>query len=714
MRQLSLPLTVPNPAIEKASWFPEILAALGISCDPGWPDCFAKAMRGQQNHYPIKTLSLFSGGGGLDIAFHDCGFDIVAMVEVEAKYVRTLQQNTEPGKWLEGSKPICIDIREYLPPSDLKVDFIIGGPPCQTFSAAGRRAAGVAGTNDARGNLFQEYVRLLKLLQPKGFLFENVYGITGAQKGADFQAIQNAFKDAGYRIYYRVLDAADYGVPQHRERLFIVGLKERNYLFPYPTHGPDSPGGDAALANPYYSAGKAVAGVNILEESEAEVGIGGKYGHLLADIPPGLNYSFYTEKMGHPQPVFSWRSKFSDFLYKADPDRPARTIKAKGGQYTGPFSWENRRFTVAELKRLQTIPDDYELVGNDATQIEQIGNSVPPQLGRILALSILEQAFGVSLPFSMQYLPVEKQLGFRQRKRKLTAVYARKAREAIALQLATGKLAATPTPNSRFQGVAVRFLSADFAWSKTKLANSIKIYLKYDLGCDREASLQENRVGGALRSGDSGAQRIADPQENRWEIAAAQEENGTNQHDYTIEIIPASPQENWGLDAKRVLLHAGELDGREFTALWKAFEEKVIERSLLADLVQLSGYYQYKPRIKARLSFAPRLKIRTSLQVNSITNRAEEPREEFWRVVQCVVGGIGVGQQLEAQQMALLWGVGVERVFSYLQSLRRMGYEVRNQNTNIQIRPREYLIPYAFPTLTPKSVQLHKELGAMQ
>ena len=691
MRQLSLPLTLPNLAIEEASWFPQILATLGISCDPAWPDRFGKAMRqwlGQQNHSPIKTLSLFSGGGGLDIAFHDCGFDIVAMVELEAKYVRTLEQNAQPGKWLEGSKAICIDIREYLPPSELKVDFIIGGPPCQTFSAAGRRAAGVAGTNDARGTLFQEYVRILRLLQPWGFLFENVYGITGAQKGADFDAIKNAFKQAGYRIYYRVLDAADYGVPQHRERLFIVGLREGNYLFPYPTHGPDSGaaggGGDAALAHPYYCAGEAVAGANKLETLETEAGIGGKYGHLLADIPPGLNYSFYTEKMGHPQPVFSWRSKFSDFLYKADPDMPARTIKAKGGQYTGPFSWENRRFTVAELKRLQTIPDDYDLVGNNAAQIEQIGNSVPPQLGRILALSILEQAMGVALPFPMQYLPVEKKLGFRQRKRKLTAVYARKAREAIALQLATGKLAATPTPTSRFQGVAVRFLSADFSWSETQIPNSTKIYLKYDLGC-----------------------------ENSWAIAAAQHETHTNQHDYTIEIIPASSQEDWGLAAKRVLLHAEELNWHQFTALWKAFEEKVIERSPLADLVQLSGYYQYKPRIKARLSFATRLNIGTSLEAISGQERSGESREEFWRVVQCVVGGIGVGQQLDAQQMALLWGVGVDRVFSYLQSLRRMGYEVRNHNTNIQISRGEYLIPYPFPTLTPKSVQLHRKLGVI-
>ena len=78
----------------------------------------------------------------------------------------------------------------------------------------------------------------------------------------------------------------------------------------------------------------------------------GRYGHLLAEVPPGLNYSFFTEKMGHPRPVFAWRSKFSDFLYKADPSEPIRTLKAQGGQYTGPFHWANRPFTIGEFKRL--------------------------------------------------------------------------------------------------------------------------------------------------------------------------------------------------------------------------------------------------------------------------------------------------------------------------------------------------------------------------
>ncbi len=659
MKQLSLPLNCSNKAPDSVGWFQQILSLLDIKSSPGWPDKFGLAMRkrlAQNDHYTIKTLSLFTGGGGLDIAFHDCGFDVLEMIEIEPKYVRTLESNSHQGKLLENSRPICIDIRDYCPSPDLEIDFIIGGPPCQTFSAAARRASGVTGINDPRGTLFNEYVRLLEMLQPKGFFFENVYGIIGAQKGTAWQSIQTAFQEAGYTLYYRVLDAADYGVPQHRERLFIVGLKEGNYLFPAPTHGPDSPGKE-----PFYSAGEAVKNADI---ADAEFGICGRYGHLLKDIPPGLNYSFYTEKMGHPHPVFSWRSKFSDFLYKADPEMPVKTIKAQGGQYTGPLSWENRRFTVAELKRLQTIPDAYELVGNRLACIEQIGNSVPPQLGRILALSILEQIMGVKLPFPMHYLPPDRQLGFRQRKRQLTHKYAEKAKTAI-LKISPKDSKALSTANGYFhKGEMVRFLSSNFAWKDQEIKNSIKISLRYEI--DLES----------------------------WTIEAQMKEKQDQNYQYCIEVLPREGFEDWALGTNKVRLFAKELGFLTFTSLWKGFEEKAMALTGKADLVQLSGYYQYKPRIKGLITFNPQLKV-----------------DSVWRVIASVVKGIGVARQLSAEELAILWQVNVDDVFGYLQSLRTMGYEVRNQKTNPQIALGQYLIPYAFPTLTPKSVQLRKNLG---
>lgn len=656
MQQHSVDLNSLNSEPAKVVWFQQMLHSLAVSRGSAWPDRFGQFLRqwmSEQRYSPIKTLSLFSGGGGLDIAFHDAGFEIVQMIELEAKYVQTLVKNSQPGKLLENAQPLCVDIKEFLPNTDLKVDFIIGGPPCQTFSAAGRRAAGVAGTSDARGTLFQEYVRLLNLLQPKGFLFENVYGIIGAQKGKPWQEIQNAFKDAGYTIHSRILDAADYGVPQHRERLFIVGLKEGNYLFPWPTHGPDSPNNQ-----PFYTAGEAVAGI-VIPETELGAGINGRYGHLLADIPPGLNYSFYTEKMGYPQPIFSWRSKFSDFLYKADPEMPVRTIKAKGGQYTGPFSWENRQFTIAELKRLQTFPDAYEIAGNRSVCIEQIGNSVPPQLGRILALSILEQVMGVNLPLPLNYLPADRELGFRKRKRQLTERYVKKAQKSITIVLNAGS-----SNQLALQTEAERFLSPDFDWNKQAIPHSQKICLTYHLN------------------------------ECCWLISAGTDETIENENKYIIEICPNPGGKNWYLRTKKVNLCAKNLNISIYTGLWKAFEEKLIELTGKADLVQLSGYYQYPPRISTEMTFHPSLTV-----------------EPLWSVVQCVVRGIGVASQMPAKTLALLWKVKEKDVFSYLQSLRSMGYEVRNHNTNSQIPYGEYLIPYAFPTLTPRSVQLGKNLG---
>jgi len=648
--------------VNNENWFRMMLQSLSVEYIPGWPDSFGQSLRHwlqQHDHQAIKMLSLFSGGGGLDIGFADAGFHAINMIEIEKKYIKTLELNSDIGKRFAGSKPLRQDIKTYTPSDDFKVDFIIGGPPCQTFSAAGRRAAGVLGTNDPRGTLFEDYVRLLIKLKPKGFLFENVYGITGAQNGEAWEEIKTAFKSAGYDITYRILDTADYGVPQHRERIFIVGLQEEtDFLFPYPTHGPDSESDE-----PYFTAANAVQGA---DTTDAILGLGGQYGNLLDDIPPGLNYSFYTEKMGHPRPVFGWRSKFSDFLYKADPDAPVRTIKAQGGQYTGPFSWENRPFTLSEFKRLQTIPDDYEIVGNRQTSIEQIGNSVPPQMARMLALSILDQVFEVSLPFAMRYLPQEKGLGFRQRKRQKTNDYMLKAQEAI------DKLK-TSEPSQQIVTLATnqqttRYLSANFSWtaSRSKYANSKNIRVHFDL------------------------------QPEEWKIYTQTVDLGMDFYtSYEIVLLP-SEAKGWKLPKHGIKLIAGDYERETFTALWKAFEEKLLEVTGVADLVQLNGYYQYTPKVRAKLTL-----IRSNDDL-------------FWKVIVSVVKGVGVGKQMREEEFARLFEISTADVLPTLEQLRTVGYEIRNHNTNSQIQRGDYLIPYAFPTLTPRSVQLRKTLRESQ
>jgi DNA (cytosine-5)-methyltransferase 1 len=643
------PLLFPAQA-DSANSFKDFCRAIGVQIGQNWQSSFGVGLhvwaRGALPR-PIRTLSLFSGAGGLDIGFHDAGFEIIEQVEIEEKFVATLRANSGRGKYLSESKVERIDIREFYPPSDLKVDFIIGGPPCQTFSAAGRRAAGVRGTTDERGTLFEEYVRLLKQLQPVGFLFENVYGITGADDGKAWQSICAAFAGAGYTITPRVLDAADYGVPQHRERMIIVGTRGKPFKFPRPTHGRDSWDG-----LPTVSAADALAGVpNSGEKIKSD--LGGRFGHLLKEIPPGLNYSFFTEKMGHPSPIFSWRSKFSDFLYKADPATPIRTLKAQGGQYTGPFHWDSRAFSVAELKRLQTFPDSYEVVGGRQIAIHQIGNSVPPQLARILAVSVLNQIFDMALPVALPLLETHEKLSFRKHKRSLTTSYRAKAHGAISTLPKTEQV--KNTEGSSYHAV----LRNDFGWM---------------INGEQKDSL---RV-------------VFSPTHSNWKIKIAT--GGATQEAFHISILPAK-KSGWAVPASKVTLSGSALMREVFTGAWKALETELVRAGIKADLVQLCGYYQYTPEFAGKLHFS---------NIQKVTDE--------WRVLSLVVEGAGVRKIATQDEIADTWKIPKAKVMSVAKWLRELGYEVRNHKTNPQIPADCLLVPYAFPTFTPQSVQLRKKL----
>ena len=334
----------------------------------------------------IRVLSLFSGGGGLDIGFRQAGFEISASVEIDKQCCVTLESNSD--FFGKAHKALCEDITKFSPREHgiSDIDFIIGGPPCQSFSAAGRRAGGVHGINDKRGVLFQHYCRILSELRPHGFLFENVRGILSANQSTAWKEIVSEFGKLGYDLSFKVLDAAQYGVPQHRERLILIGSRKERLLFPMPTHGPASVSGAS-----FVTAIEAVA--DLQSKTERKIKITGKYATALADIPPGSNYLHLTEKMGHPRPIFAWRSRFSDFLYVASPDTPTKTIVAQPGKWAGPFHWNKRRFSVAELKRLFTFPDSYKITGSEILSVKQLGNSVPPRLGRVLADAVYQQLF---------------------------------------------------------------------------------------------------------------------------------------------------------------------------------------------------------------------------------------------------------------------------------------------------------------------------------
>jgi len=359
----------------------------------------------------IRTLSLFSGGGGLDIGFEKAGFNVLFATDFNHECCETLKCNR--GKTLsEGLVVEECDINELdlnILPHD--VDMIIGGPPCQSFSASGRRAGGAAGKLDERGNLFKSYCRVVEYLQPKAFLFENVRGILGTNKGQDFKDIVNAFKTLGYKLNYRILDAEDYGVPQQRERMFIVGHKmKHDFLFPRPVFGPDS-----KEKKPYVTVGEYIRDVPFTLQDRRETKFeGGRYSELLPLVPPGSNYLHFTAKRGYPEPIFAYRSRFSDFLYKANPDAPVKTLIASPGKYTGPLHWENRYLSVGEYKRIQGFPDEHQFFGDRTAQIRQIGNSVCPKIAYYMALAIQEQVFG--LTSDIDYLASNYVLSFDKRK----------------------------------------------------------------------------------------------------------------------------------------------------------------------------------------------------------------------------------------------------------------------------------------------------------
>jgi len=236
--------------------------------------------------------------------------------------------------------------------------------------------------------LLQAYTRVLAEARPRWFILENVYALTFRNKASRpaFARLLEEIEAAGYSHRWKVLNAADYGVPQLRPRLFVVGCQDSQPVpdLPLPSHHGQwerrSTGGGRL---PHVTAGEALAG--LFADPEPSEVVRGKWGHLLPGIPPGDNYLHFTARRGHPDPVFEWRSRYWSFLLKLDPLHPSPTIQAQPGPNVGPFHWENRRLRVPELRRLFTFPDDFAFAGRRASVQSQLGNAVPPLLARRVA-----------------------------------------------------------------------------------------------------------------------------------------------------------------------------------------------------------------------------------------------------------------------------------------------------------------------------------------
>lgn len=353
-----------------------------------------------------KVISLYSGAGGLDYGFEAAGFDTKVAVEMDHDCCETLRANRKSWEVVERSI-FDVSSEELLEKASAKrgeVDVVIGGPPCQPFSKAGYWARGDSlRLEDPRANTLSAYLRVIEEVTPRTFLLENVQGLaySGKDEGLrlllDGLATINQRTKSNYKPVVRVLNAADFGVPQLRERVFVIASRDgMEFSFPARTHGL----GDAAEGalfrsipeEPHRTAWDALG--DLAADPAEELEMRGKWADLLPSIPEGNNYLWHTDR-GGGRPLFGWRRRFWTFLLKLAKNRPSWTIQAQPGPAVGPFHWRNRRLSMRELCRLQTFPDDVVIEGNRMAIQRQLGNAVPSLLAEVLARAMRAQLLGM-------------------------------------------------------------------------------------------------------------------------------------------------------------------------------------------------------------------------------------------------------------------------------------------------------------------------------
>ncbi len=367
-------------------------------------------------HLPV--VSLFSGAGGLDLAVERADAEPLASdapgsdllrVAVATDYddtaLRTLKANFHAAATLTG------DIRQVptdqiLATAGLRASepvLLVGGPPCTPFSKSGFWLEQKRESRDPNASLLDEYVRVVRESRPEAFILENVQGLTYKTHKAQFDRLLNSLGALGYNPQWKVLLAADYGVPQLRRRVFVVGRRDgQRFQFPEPTHSGWSERDRRIDVTkiPHVTAAQAFADLPRLAPASLDEIVEGQYGELAAEIPPGQNYLWHTERYGGRN-HFQWRSRYWTFLLRLDPNRPSTTLQAQPGPWVGPFHWENvrtaagveraRRLRVNEMLRLMSFPDDFTIEGTRVDVQRQLGNAVPLELGKAVVRALMDQ-----------------------------------------------------------------------------------------------------------------------------------------------------------------------------------------------------------------------------------------------------------------------------------------------------------------------------------
>ena len=353
-----------------------------------------------------KLISLFSGAGGLDYGFEAAGFQTSVAVEFDRHCCKTLRYNRD---WPVIERSIFdVSTAEMLETASLKkgeAALLIGGPPCQPFSKSGYWKAGDSKRlEDPRADTLDAYLRVLEEAQPQAFLLENVGGLAFSEKDEGLQLLLrrieriNRKHGTKYMPSMQLVRAADYGVPQLRERFILIGSRDgREFKFPAVTHAPAEEASDflpGAALQPYRTAWDAIGDLPP-DGDGTDLAMRGKWADLLPSIPEGQNYLFHTDR-GGGRPLFGWRRRYWNFLLKLSKSQPSWTVQAQPGPSVGPFHWKNRRLSIRELCRIQTFPNAVEILGDRVAAQRQIGNAVPSLLAEVLGRSMLVQLFGES------------------------------------------------------------------------------------------------------------------------------------------------------------------------------------------------------------------------------------------------------------------------------------------------------------------------------
>ena len=332
-------------------------------------------MRAEHTLVNPHIVSIFSGCGGLDLGFHLEGYKTIWANDFSEWACDSFRNYF-------GDVIVHEDITKIDPHTDKTIpdcDIILGGFPCQDFSVIWKQP----GLDGKRGGLYRHFLDFVSAKQPKAFVAENVKGLLTAN---DRKAIETIIKDfegiePGYLVLPHLYNFADYGVPQFRERVLLVGIRVDtgfDFKHPLPTHG-------EGRANPYVTAGQAIKGALDVRFNNEKINSADKTRRMLELIPAGGNFTDIPKD--HELYV---KGMISHVYRRIHPDEPSKTIIAAGGGGTWGYHYPDpRALTNRERARLQTFPDDFEFKGNITEVRRQIGNAVPPEGVRGLARKLL-------------------------------------------------------------------------------------------------------------------------------------------------------------------------------------------------------------------------------------------------------------------------------------------------------------------------------------